>query len=166
MKPEGSYRVHKVVHWSLPWARSIQPISPHPTCLRSIVILSTHYVLLFLMVYFLLAFSPISNMYSVSLLSCYIPYLILPDLIIPLLLDEEYKLWSVLLCSGLQPPVTSSFFGPNVLFSILFSNTNLRFSLHIRDQVSHRYRTTSKVILLYISIFTFSDLSFRKKLIS
>jgi hypothetical protein len=30
-------------------------------------------------------------------------------------------------------------------------------SLHVRDQVSHPFRTTCKIIVLYILIFTFLD---------
>jgi hypothetical protein len=60
---------------------------------------------------------------------------------------EEYKLRSSSLRSFLQPPVTSSLLGPNILLSTLFSNTlSLRFSFNIRDQVSHPYRTTGKII--------------------
>jgi hypothetical protein len=36
-------------------------------------------------------------------------------LIFLLILGEEYKLWSYSLCSFLQPPITSSIFGPNML---------------------------------------------------
>jgi hypothetical protein len=35
---------------------------------------------------------------------------------------SAYKLWSSSLYSFLQPPVTSSLFGPNILLNILFSN--------------------------------------------
>jgi hypothetical protein len=52
----------------------------------------------------------------------------------------EYKLWNSSLCSFLQPPVTSSLFGPNILVNTLFSNTlSLCSSLNVRDQVSHPY---------------------------
>jgi phosphate starvation-inducible membrane PsiE len=44
----------------------------------------------------------------------------------------------------------------DILFSILFSNTlNLCSSLYLRDQVSHPYKTTGKMTVLYILIFTF-----------
>jgi hypothetical protein len=42
-------------------------------------------------------------------------------LIILIILGEQYKLWSPSLCSFLQPHVTSSLFGPNILLSTLFS---------------------------------------------
>jgi hypothetical protein len=70
-------------------------------------------------------------------------------LIILIILEEEYRLRSSL-CSFLQPPVTSSLFGPNIL-NTLFSNTlSLCSLLTFRDQVSHPCRTTDKIIVLYI----------------
>jgi hypothetical protein len=55
----------RALHWSLSWGRSIQSVPSHPLCLRSILILPTHtYVLVFLVVSFFLAFSPISYMHS------------------------------------------------------------------------------------------------------
>jgi hypothetical protein len=46
---------------------------------------------------------------------------------------EEYKLWCSSLCSSLQPPVTSSLFGPNIFLNTLFSSTlSLRTSLNVK----------------------------------
>jgi hypothetical protein len=54
------------------------------------------------------------------------------------------------------PPVTSSLFGPNILHSTLFSNTlSLCSSPNVRDQALHPYRTTGKIIVFHIIIFTF-----------
>jgi hypothetical protein len=86
-------------------------------------------------------------------------HLILLDLIIRIMHGEQYKLGSSSLCSFLQAPSTSSLFGPNILLSTLFPNTlSLCSSLNVRDQVSHPYRTTGKIIVLYILIFTFLDI--------
>jgi hypothetical protein len=50
-------------------------------------------------------------------------HLILLDLIILIILCEEYKLCNTSICSFLHLPVTPSLFGPNILLSALFSNT-------------------------------------------
>ena len=48
-------------------------------------------------------------------------------------------------------PVTSSVLGPNIVLSTVFSNTlSLRSSLSMSDHVSHPYKTTGKIIALYI----------------
>jgi phosphate starvation-inducible membrane PsiE len=60
------------------------------------------------------------------------------------------------LCSFLHYLVTSSLLCPNILLNILFSNTlSLRSSLNVSDQVSHPYKTTGKIIVLYILIYIF-----------
>jgi len=81
-------------------------------------------------------------------------HLILLDFIIRTILDEEYRSLSSSLCSFLHSLVTSSLSGSNILLSTLSSNTlRLRSSPNVSDQVSHPYKITSKIIVLYIVIF-------------
>ena len=78
-------------------------------------------------------------------------HLILLDYTTRTILGKEYRSPSSSLCNFLHSPVTSSLLGPNTLLSILFSNTlSLRSSLSVSDQVSHPYRTTGNIIVLYI----------------
>jgi hypothetical protein len=57
-----------------------------------------------------------------------------------------------------QFSVTSSLYGQDILLSTLFSNTLcLCSSLNVREEVSHPYRNTCKIIVLYILIFKFLD---------
>jgi hypothetical protein len=49
---------------------------------------------------------------------------------------------------------TGALVGSNIFLSTLFSNPlSLCSSLNVRDEVSHQYRTTGKIIVLYILIF-------------
>ena len=83
-------------------------------------------------------------------------HLILLDFFTRIILGEEHRSLSSLLCSFLHYPVTSSLLGPNFILYTLFSYTlNLCSSLHVKDQVSHPYKTTDKIIFLYILIFKF-----------
>jgi hypothetical protein len=67
----------------------------------------------------------------------------------------------LLIMQFLQPPVTPSLLGPNILLSNLFSNTlSLCHSLNARDQVSHPYRRTGKITLqVYYIAFLGSKVS-------
>jgi hypothetical protein len=68
---------------------------------------------------------------------------------------RRVQVMKLLIVYFLQPR-TSSLLGPNILFSILFWNTfSLCSSINIRDQMSHPYRTTGKIIVLYVPIFMF-----------
>ena len=73
--------------------------------------------------------------------------------------DHPNSIWwafSSSTCSLLHSPVTSSLVGPNTLLSSLFSDTfSLGSSFNVTDQVSHPYKTTGKIVAVYIKIFAF-----------
>jgi hypothetical protein len=143
--PDIHYRVHR----NTPFVPILSQIDPvHPLSLGSILILSTHLRLGLPSGLFFLAFPAISCMHSSSSHSCYMPC---PSH--HLWLDHSNYIWRRVQVMRLQPLVTSSLYDPNILLNTLFSNTlSLCFSLNVRDQVSHPYRTTGKIIVLYIPV--------------
>jgi hypothetical protein len=77
---------------------------------------------------------------------------------------EEYRSLSSSLGTFLHSPLTSSLLGLNILLNTLFSySLSLRSSLNVSDKVSHPYKTTRKIIVLYILIFKLLDIKLEDK---
>ena len=71
------------------------------------------------------------------------------------MLSWPWKGFASSLCNLLHSPVTSSLPGTNIL-NTMFSNTLSFLSSHnVNNQVSHPYKTTGKILVLYILIFKF-----------
>jgi hypothetical protein len=61
-------------------------------------------------------------------------------------------------------PFTFDNLGPNIFLSVLFLKiVNHCSSLNVSDQVSHPYKTTGKITVLCIVIFTFVDSKLENK---
>jgi hypothetical protein len=74
------------------------------------------------------------------------------ELIALIIIGDQYRS----LCSLPHLSVTASLLGLDVFLRTLFSNTlSLYLSLNMTDQVSHPYKTTGKIIYLYILLFIF-----------
>ena len=153
-------------HLSLSWARSIQSIPSHHTPWRSIYILFSHLCLGFPSGLFPSGFStkilytPLLSNIHATCPAC--PILL--DFITHRMLGEDYRPLSSSLCSFLHSPVTSFLLDPNTILSTLFWNTlSLHCSLNVSDQISHPYKTTGKIIFLYILIFIFLNSKLKTK---
>jgi len=102
-----------VRHLSLSWASPIQPIYPHLTSWRSILILSTH-LCLGLPSGLLPSGFPTKTLYtplSSPIRATCPAHLILLDFITRTLLGEKHKSFSSSLCNLLHSPVTSRYLG-------------------------------------------------------
>ena len=147
-------------HPSLSWASPIQSTYPQPTSWRSILILSIHLRLGLPSGLFPSGF-PTRTLYApLSPIRATCPsHLILLDFITRTILGEEYRPFSSSLCSLLHSPVTSSLLGPDILNTIFSITLSFLSSLAVSDQASHPYKTTGKIIVLYILVFKFLDSS-------
>jgi len=91
--------------------------------------------------------------------------LILLDFITRTILGEEYRSLSSSLFSFLHYLVTSSFLGPNILLRTIFSNTlSLRSSLNVSDKISHPYKITGKITVLFVLTFKYLDSKLEDKI--
>ena len=145
-----------VRHLSLSWASPIQSTYPHPTSWRYILILSTHLRLGLPSSLFPYGF-PIKTLYTPSP-HPYAPHA-QPISFFSILSPTQYWVRSTnhlapRYAISSIPTVTSSLLAPNILLNIMFSKTlSSLSSRNVNDQVSHPYKTTDKIIVLYILIF-------------
>jgi hypothetical protein len=111
---------------------------------------------------------PINNLYALVSFSiratCLFHYIHL-DLIILIILGEEYQSWSSLLCIFLHPPVTSPLFGPNILLSTYSTYVHILYAcihtyiqtqiyyMHAWTRILHTYISCIHILLAYIRIY-------------
>jgi len=110
----------------VPILRQMNPVyNLPPISLRSILILSSHLRPCLPTGFFPSGFQTKISYAFLSSLLCVLhaPHFILLDLITLITFCEAYKLWCSSLCNLLKSPATSSFLGPNILLSTLFSDT-------------------------------------------
>ena len=155
MEPESRYRIHKCPA-PAPILSQLDPVHiPHHTSCRSILTESSHLRLGLPSGLFPSGFP--TKTLNTPLLSpkrvTFTAHLILLDFITRKILGEQYISLSSSLRSFLHSLATSSLLGQNILLRTVLSNTlSLHSSVNVSDQVSHPYKTTGKIIVLYILI--------------
>jgi hypothetical protein len=146
------------------WAKSIQPMTPHSTSQRSILISSSHLHLRLQSDVFFTGFP--TKTLNVSLLcptrATSLADLILLDWITWLIFGEEYRL-SPSLCSFLHSPVTSSLLSPNNFSASYSQKRSAYVPPSMTDHFSHPYKWKGKFVVLYILIFIFLEQTWRQK---
>ena len=163
----------KVYYWihksppSVPILSQINPVpAPQSTFWRSVLILPSHLRLDLPSSLFPSCF-PTKILYTShisAICTTFSTHLILPDLVIRMIIGEEYRSLSSLLCSLLYFHVTSSLLGTNILLSTVFPNTPSFISPSIWvTKFSHPYKTTGKIIVLHILIFVFLGIRLEDK---
>ena len=147
--PKVYYRINKCLP-PVPIPSQHDPVhDPHPNSWRSILILSSYLRLGYQSGLFPSDFptKPCIRLSSpLPIRATCLAHLIFLYLLTRTILGEEYKSFSSSLCSFLHSPATLSLLGPNIFVNTLFSNTlSLRSSLNVTNQVSHPYKTKTKL---------------------
>ena len=141
------------------WNTSIQSMPSHLTSWRSILMLSSHQSLVLPSGLFTSGF-PTKTLDTPLLcpIRATCPAHFTLVLITRTMLGEEYRSLNSSWSGFLHSLVTLSLLGPSMLLSTPFSNTlSLCSPLSMSNQVSHPYKTTGKIIVLYILILIFLD---------
>jgi hypothetical protein len=100
---------------------------------------------------------PAKNLYALLLIpmpaTC--PTNLILHMITRTIFGEQCRSWSSSLCSFLQAPVTPSLLGPNLFprHTILKHPQPAPPLPNVTDQVSHQYKITGKIIIMYTLIF-------------